>query len=175
MANVAQNIKRPTGLHIYEDNKGRDVYYDIFTKKGYVIQEKNRQTYSKYENRYLLVIILIILLCSITNMYLLSIIIGVVVAGVYEFSFRYKFLDGLVCLNNFKPDKKNSIIDQIASSGQKNKVIIKIVLYIALAVLIVLNGYRQNLSTLLMVICYIVAVFGIASAVVNFIALTRMK
>lgn len=172
---TVNNVKRPSGINIYVDEKGRDVYYDVFTKRGYVIQEKNRATYSKFENRYLLCLILIILLCSITNNYVLSIIIGVVVAIIYEVAFRFKFLETLVAINNFKPKEKYSIIDQIANSNQKQKTIIKAILYVALAVLIIINAYRQHLSTPLMILSYLVSVFGVASAVINTIALTKMK
>lgn len=172
---MANNVKRPSGIHIYVDDKGRDVYYDVFTKRGYVIQEKNRASYAKFENRYLLCIILTILLVSITNNYVLSIIIGVAVAIVYEVAFRGTFLSTLVAINNFKPKEKYSIIDQIANSNQKSKTIIKAILYIALAILIVINAYRQALSTPLMILSYLVSVFGIASAIVNIIALTKMK
>lgn len=175
MANTVNNVKRPSGIHIYIDDKGRDVYYDVFTKRGYVIQEKNRSTYARFENRYLLCIILIILLCSITDNYLLSIIIGVVAAIIYEIAFRFNFLTTLVAINNFKPKEKNSIINQIANSNQKQKTIIKVILYIALAVLIVINAYKQGLSTPLIILSYIVSLFGIASAIINIIALTRMK
>lgn len=172
---MATDVKRPSGIHIYLDEKGRDVYYDIFTKNGYVIQEKNRASYAKFENRYLLCIILTILLCGITNKYLLSIIIGLAVAIVYEIAFRASFLPTLVMLRNFVPKEKYSIVDQIAKSNQKQKTIIKVILYIALAILIVINAYRQQLSMPLMILSYLVSIFGIASAIINIIALSKMK
>ena len=41
-----------SGMHIYKDNHNRYVYYDIFTKNGYVIS--NVPSYRNYANRFIL-------------------------------------------------------------------------------------------------------------------------
>ncbi|MGB4985826.1 MAG: hypothetical protein WBO70_08645 [Erysipelotrichaceae bacterium] len=171
---MASVEKKPRGMHIYQDSKGRYVYYDIFTRNGYIINASSINKYYFFQNRYILSIILTVLLATLIPNPMTIVGIGFSTVAVLEFLFRAKYLTTLTTLTRFVPTTKKSFINQIVDADVLSKVIMKVILYLALAILIVLNGYEQKLGTFMMVVSYAIGVFALGMSGTYLIAAIKM-
>lgn len=167
------NTKRPTGLFIQENDKGQYVYKDMFVKGGYIISNDKAKKYGVYSLRYVIALITALLVDSFINNVLPSLIVGIFVAIVGEILFRVKFLPSCTYLPNYVKKKEESFLTTIIKNTPTSKKIIKIVLFLALAVLIVVNGIQQNYPIYGMVMCYIVSAASLVMCVIHVIALIK--
>ncbi len=170
-------MKKPTvtGRNIFQDDKGRNILYNFKTKTGYIIQEKDERAYRLYANRYVILIIMFVLLINfIKNLYLvfgLLLILGIML----EYSYRKRFIPSLTCIQNMKPFKKLSPIDSLVELGDKKRCLFLSIMYLALGILIVINGIQIKLSPFVMAGNVIVAIGAVYFAVINLIAYTKIK
>lgn len=164
-----------SGRNIYQDEKGRNILYNKNSGIGYLIQEKDERSYNMYKNRYVYVIIGVILAINFLADTWVCIGVGLLFAGFLEYRYRRNFLPSLVQITNFKPYKNVSLIDQIVNSGQANKVLISSILYVLFAVLLVLNGIQMKLNNLMMIANLALAFAAIIFSGVHIVAYTRMK
>ena len=91
-----------SGMHIYKDNHNRYVYYDIFTKNGYVIS--NVPSYRNYANRFILAAVVGILVYTFDfGKWTLPFALGaaLLVWAVMEYKFR-AFLRHQTLIMNFR-------------------------------------------------------------------------
>ena len=172
---MQQQKKRAVGRNIYLDDKGRDIYYDRISKNGYIITEADMRKFYYYQNRYVLILIAIVLGYNFIASLQTCILIGVVAGVIAEWTFRKKFLPSLTMLVGFKPEKRIPPYQQIAQNDPKNKIILKAVLYMLLAVLLVLNAWIEQLSSALFVLSCLVALVSVYAAVMNLLAIKEVK
>ena len=171
------NKQKVRGFHIYQDEKDRNIYYDWITKNAYVISDKNVGKYYFYQNRLVFAIIAFVLAVNFVLDTTASFILAVAIVVVMEILFRTRFLPSLTQIAKFKPTKtkRSSMIDQIAESNDKKKVMLKIFLYAAFGILLIINAYIEHLSQTLLGLSIVVGVISIVIALMHIIALTRMK
>lgn len=173
VANKNADGKKLSGIHIYVDDHGRTVYYDVLTKIGYLIDDYE-QAYRPFSMRFF------IGLCAgvVVNMFELPVpICAVIGVGVYifmEIKFRL-FLKKVPALLDFKPSKRVGFIES-AANDTSSRVILKLVLYLALAVLFVLNAYLEHYTGLILAVSWLLGFFGLFFAGINVMALNfQMK
>lgn len=172
---MAKNNNHVRGMNVYLDDKGRDVYYDrLFTKCGYLIQEKDKGTYAMYANRFIIPIIAAVLAMNFILTEKQSIIMGIGLYFILEALFRFKFLPSLTKLKKFKPTKKLRLVEQIQTLG-RNKLLLLSILLVVLAVLILINAYTEGYSGLVLVLNYIFAIGAVFYAVTYIRAFMQIK
>lgn len=93
-----------SGWHVYKDERGRAVYYDVFSKTGYILAN-NEDRYKQFSMRFVLGAIGFILMLMFDMPIWLCVLAGVAVYGFLEFRFR-RFLKNLVRVENFKCNEK---------------------------------------------------------------------
>ena len=152
--------KQIRSFSVYLDKNGNSIYYDRFTKCGYLLKEEVFAQFRTYNNRYLLAFMFGILAYNFITDLRWTILITVGIAVVMEFFFRKKFLTHLTKYPNFKPVVKA----QENNSEPKSKIIMRMVLYLAFAVLIVLNAYQQKYGNLILFTSYLAAVIAVYGA-----------
>ena len=83
---MAQNKSRKnnnsgniTGRNIYLDNHGQTVFYDVLTKKGYIIDSKVESKFYLLKNRFFLVAIVIILFGEYFSSWVQATITGIAI------------------------------------------------------------------------------------------------
>lgn len=174
---MATNKKKNniSGRNIYQDEKGRNILYNKNTGIGYLIQEKDERAYSMYKNRFVIVLIGVILALNFLAPPAICVGGGVITAGVLEFRYRKIFLPTLVQITNFKPYKNITLIEQMVTSGDKNKVLLYGILFILFAVLLIFNGIEMKLSNLLMILNLGLAFAAIIFAGFHLFAYTKMR
>ena len=163
------------GINIYLDDKGRDVYYDrLFTKCGYLIQEKNKGTYSLYANRFFIPIMVAVVTTNIIFTEQQSILMAIGIYILLEALFRFKFLPSLTKLKKFKPTNKLRLIEQIQTQD-RNKTLILAFLLMALAILIVLYAITEGYQGLYLLMCCLIGVGAAFFSIVYFAAVLKKK
>ena len=93
-----------SGWHVYKDERGRAVYYDVFSKTGYILAN-NEDRYKQFSMRFVMGAIGFILMLMFDMPIWLCVLAGVAVYGFLEFRFR-RFLKNLVRIENFKCNEK---------------------------------------------------------------------
>lgn len=165
-----------SGMHIYKDNHNRYVYYDIFTKNGYVIS--NVPSYRNYANRFILAAVVGILVYTFDfGKWTLPFALGaaLLVWAVMEYKFR-AFLRHQTLIMNFQPKERPPRILTAASSEGK-KIVLKIVLYIMFAGLIIALPFadKSNTDTTRVVICVAIGIIALGMACYQGYALSYKK
>ena len=135
-----------SGWHVYRDERGRAVYYDVFSKTGYILAN-NEDRYKQFSMRFVLGAIGFILMLMFDMPIWLCVLAGVAVYGFLEFRFRI-FLKK--CNEKMKSEASIKTLDT-------NKIILKMVLLLALAVLIIINAYNENYTGWMLTLNYVIS------------------
>lgn len=161
------------GMNVYFDSRQRPVYYDRFSKRAYLLKDVEK-TYQLYSMRFFLGIAAIVIIYAFKLPLWLCVVLGIAVYAFMEFKFR-RFLSNLTQMTNFVLEKKISKVD---AERQKplNKVILKIVLFILLATLLVINVKQQGYTGVVLYLNYAFAVASVFMALFElFACLTKNK
>ena len=149
---------RLSGRNIYTDKKGRVIFYDMITKKGYLVDKKHENSALFFKNRFVVLLFAAILFGATFLTWLQAAVAWAVMMAIAEFAFRRGFL------------KKLEVVNEA-----KGKVLVLIVLYLLLAVLVILNAYVEKYSVGLCVLSGGIALVGVYFAILHIVALTKMK
>ena len=152
-----------TGFNIYKDKKDRDIYYDMLTKEGYVITKYEVSKLNFYQKRFILPLIIFSLTYTIN---IFGFKFGIIGAGAAafltfvcaEYFFRFRFLNSMMVVPNFVPDKQENYFHQLANSSSLSSLIVKGLLYIALGILLVVFGYQESFQTIEWIVCIAITV-----------------
>lgn len=166
---------RLSGRNIYTDKKGRVIFYDMLTKKGYLVGKKNENSALFFKNRFVVILFAAILLGGTLLSLTQAVIAWAVMMALAEFAFRMSFLKKLEPVTDVDFEKRVSALQYIIENKEKGRVIALIVLYLLLAVLVVANAYVEKYSTGLCIFSGCISLVGLYFAVLHIIALTKMK
>lgn len=166
-----------TGRNIYIDKQGRTVYYKKSKQQGFVIRPGSETQFKAYYNRFLVGFVAIIFFdLLLLNNLILSIPLGVAIYLFMEFKWR-KLLNSYTMIQNFEPGKQQSSFNYIINLDTQ-QLVLRIILYTALAICLVLNIYTSpNIENnlLLTIGSYILAVLAIYMAGRLVYAITKKK
>ena len=143
-----------SGWHVYKDERGRAVYYDVFSKTGYILAN-NEQRYKQFSMRFVMGAIAFILILMFNMPIWVCLLAGVAVYAFLEFKFR-QFLKTLVRVENFKCNEKMKSEASIKTL-ETNKVILKMALLFALAILIIINAKNENYQGWMLYLNYVIS------------------
>lgn len=171
---------RVTGFNIYKDNHNRDVYYDRFTKEGYIINSSDVKQFNFYAKRFIVPVVVFALLYTLNIGGFEFGYLGAGVAAVFsilamEFVFRFRFLKTLTRIPNFRPTSKENYFDQLSESASKPMLLLRTLLYVALGSLLLVYAYQQHFSTFEWIVCGIISIIAIAAGIFHLIAAFRKK
>lgn len=159
--NQKQNVVGVSGLHIYLDERGRSIYYDVFSKCGYVLAN-NEARYRQYSMRFILGIIGFMLMLMFNMPIWLCILVGVLVYAFMEYKFR-SFLKTLVKIENFKCTEKAKVSSTVKQM-ETNKVIIKFVCLLLFSGLIIVNANNEGYTGWLLYLNYLISILAFVYA-----------
>ena len=164
------------GLFIYHDQKKGTIFYDIFTKRAFIITSSDVQKYLVYSSM-LPVCILVsfglmsILSLGLADMVILFIALMILSETIFRFFFFYKLPE----VKNWKPDEKGNIISFLENNYSSARLTLLIVLLLALAAVIPLYTYVEGMKGIEFYLNYLIAAAAIVLAVMVIIALVRQK
>lgn len=135
---MKMNLKQTEleGMNIYRDKKDQKVYLDPITKSGYVITPAKEKTFKTQSNVPLYTALVGVFCYALFDFsWWVSLLAMVIVFAILEYRFR-KFLGTCTRYANFKPNK----LHQPTSYSSPDSIIyLKIVLFGALAILLVVS------------------------------------
>lgn len=166
---------RLSGRNIYTDKKNRTIYYDIWTKRGYVVEPKLENKITFYKNR-LVIILFAAILCAGTFLSAQqSAVAGVIFFVLVELLYRVRVFKKMQVAEDFDRGRRITPLESILAHKSKEKVVMLAILYAAFAVLVMLNAFDQHYTSALMLLSVGGAVLGIYFCALHVIALTKMK
>lgn len=175
--NKQEQKNKVTGRNIYIDKRERTIYYKKTKKQGFVIKPGTETQFKAFYNRYILGFIAIVFLeILFLHNLVISIPLGLVAIIYMEFKWR-KLIDSYTMIQDFEPNEHRSSFDYIIGLDT-SALILRIVLYIALSVCLVLNIYTNaeiENNILLVIASYIVAALGLYMAGRFIYALSKKK
>lgn len=151
-----------SGINVFEDDKGRPYYVDRFTKTAYLLKDVEN-TYKFYSMRFFLGLMIGIIAYSFHLSTTVCILLGVAGYVFMEFRFRV-FLGRLTQNKNFKPKQKPGRIESEMQTDMQ-KVVIKLLLFIALGVLLIINAQQQNFKGFIQYANYVFVIFAFGMAI----------
>ena len=166
---------RLSGRNIYTDKKGRVIFYDRITKKGYLVDKQRENAAQFFKNRFVVLLFAAILFGATFMTWLQAAIAWAVMMVVAEISFRFGFLKKLEPVTDIDFERSVSALQYIVENKGKGKIIALIVLYLLLAVLVMLNAYVEKYSVGFFVFSGGIALEGVYFAVLHIIALVKIK
>lgn len=165
---------RLSGRNIYTDKKGRTIYYDFVTRQGYLVDKKNENSAQFYKNRLVVILFAAILFAGTFLTWIQAIIAWAVMMAVAEVMFRRSFLKKLEKVTDVDFEKRVSALQYTMENKETGRIILLAVLYLALAVLVVLNAYMEKYSLELLVLSGGIALVGVYFSVLHFVALIKL-
>lgn len=166
---------RLSGRNIYTDKKGRTIYYDFVTRQGYLIDKKSENSAQFYKNRLVIILFAAILFAGTFLTWIQAIIAWAVMMAVAEVMFRRSFLKKLEKVTDVDFEKRVSALQYTMENKEKGRIILLAVLYLALAVLVVLNAYMEKYSPELLILSGGIALVGVYFSALHTAALIKLN
>ena len=99
---------RLSGRNIYTDKKGRVIFYDMITKKGYLVDKKHENSALFFKNRFVVLLFAAILFGATFLTWLQAAVAWAVMMAIAEFAFRRGFLKKLEVVNDVDFERRVS-------------------------------------------------------------------
>lgn len=167
-----QASEEVAGIHIYKDDHNRYVYYDVFSKNGYVLSDIPK--YKTLSSRFIIAFVAGVLTATFEVTIYLSVLLGLAVYAFMEYKFR-AFLKRQTMLPNFKRKARPAKL-LTAASSETNKIYIRILLYFLAGILFILLILAEpQYATYLKVLCVLLSIGSFAMAIFQIYALFYKK
>ena len=138
--NTSYNARQLTGYNIYHNHdKNQTIYYDMFTKTGYIITNQYVANFSTWQIRLPLAIMASAFLVLFNVNLWLSILIGVATFAISTILFHTTFLKKLPVQVNFVKPKSLGIFRDIASRYPTRVLNIITIMFLAMATVMIVN------------------------------------
>ncbi|MBQ6335108.1 MAG: hypothetical protein IJI46_08585 [Erysipelotrichaceae bacterium] len=160
------------GIFIYQDPKQGTIFYDIFSRKGYILTSSDVKTYSLYTTIFPLSIIVAFGAMSLFNLnYLVTAIVFALAYLLGALAFRFMFFYKLPEAKNWKPVKKESIFLYLARGYSVTRLVILICLLIALSILMPIYANVSGYQGINLYGSYLVGAAALLGAIITIISL----
>ena len=152
------------GLHIYTDDKGRYVFYNIFNKTAYLLSAaEDIKKYGIFQTRLALAILVGFVVLNYLEMPILGVTLGVVIYVVMTVIFYTKFINGLAVVKDFDIEAQDSFLMRYLGPLSNTRIVVSIVLLVAISLLIIVNVNVSDFDELIVILNYVIS--GIAALV----------
>ncbi len=166
-----KNNNRLFGLHIYTDDKGRYIFYNIFNKTPYLLTSSDDiKKFTIYQTRLALSIVVGFFVLNFLEMPILGVSLGVVVYVVMTIFLYTKFIPNLAIAKNFDIKAQDSFLMRYLAPMSNTRIVIAVCLLMAISLLIIFNVRISDFDKLTVILNYIVSVVATIAAIVLAIA-----
>lgn len=163
------------GRNIYTDKKNRILYYDYFSKNGFIIKQDGLSILYIYKNRFFIILLSVILVTDIISSWLIAIALTAGLLLMLEILFR-RFYFSKLCVSPIHPNmKQKTLLTSLILARDPVKTLMKTILYFAFSILIVLNAYLQHASLMMYTLSIILSLAGLYYSVVHLLALIKIS
>ncbi len=170
-----RNVKAEdlAGLFIYQEPRNRTVFYDIVTRKGYLLNNVDVRTYTVYTA--------MLPLCTILALGLMSLfkLSGIQALGIFaafyllsELLFRFLFFWKRPVLPKFDPSAGGGFIASLSQKFSKQRLTALIVLLAGLDILMPLYAFTAKLEGITLYALYGITAIAVAGTIIAILALS---
>ena len=136
-----------SGIFIFQDPKRGTVFYDIFSRKGYILTSSDVRIYTVYSAMFPLCIVMAMLCVSMFRMsYLSAALIFLALYLVIAAGFRFGFFYKLPVAERWNPPKRESLFLYFARGDTMSRLLTLALLVFALTILMplyaLIEGYE---------------------------------
>ena len=172
----AMKASELNGLFIYHDQKKGTIFYDIFTKRAFIITTSDVQKYLVYTSMFPACILISFGVMSLLSLNLVDMMIMFIALMILSESlFRFFFFYKLPEVKNWKPEKKETVVSYLENNYSSARLTLLTVLLIALAAVIPLYTYIEEMKGIEYYLNYLIAAIALVFALIVIIALVRKK
>lgn len=132
MPRKVQKAKDLKGLFIYQDEHHGTVYFDIFSRNGYVLTSKDVRWYTLSIMFLPVAIILFYFALQFTSNFAMALVIAIGFYIACLIIYRFAFLYKLPCVENYNITKRKGIVENLSKNYSKQRLIVLIVMLVAL-------------------------------------------
>ena len=155
---MTNNNQKAIGFSMYNDDKGRTIYYDKVSKKAYLIDKKEESKFLFFSSRPATGFVVGYLAYYLTENWAIAIFAGVATYLTLLFFFRFMFLKDLIEVKNFVPGKKEPLALRLADRFDTSRIIVIIVLALVLSVGTIINAFISKYEGLTLYLNYALAI-----------------
>ena len=160
------------GLNIYQDPKRGTIFYDVFTKKGFILTSGDVKTYTIYTSMLPLCFIVAFAATSLFSLnYVGAFAIFAVLYTAVLIIFRVKFFYTLPEAEGWKPVKRDNIFVWMAMNFSRNKLFLLAAMLIALTIMMPIYANMEKMSGMTLYGSYAVAAVTLIGAIICIISL----
>ena len=165
------------GLSIYQDPKRGTIFYDIFTRRAFILTASDLKTYMTYSSMFPVCILIGV---GIMYLFKLDFLYSLLFAGiaylVMMILFRVLFFYKLPEVENWKPIKKDNLIEYLAKEYSSKRLLVLAILLILLTILMPINANMEKMEGVTLYGSYLCAlVTGIGTIIVIIAMITKKK
>ncbi|MCR5096421.1 MAG: hypothetical protein K6A70_06755 [Erysipelotrichaceae bacterium] len=162
-----------SGMYIYQDPKRGTIFYDIITRKGYILTSSDVKTYTIFTAMLPLCLVLALGMLSLfPNNYVIPVICFLVMFITYQVLFRILFFYKLPVAEKWHPLKRENIFISMARNFSKPRLLLLIGMLTVLSILMPIYTKMQNLSGINLYASYIVEALTVIVDFISIIALS---
>ena len=162
-----------SGMYIYQDPKRGTIFYDIITRKGYILTSSDVKTYTIFTAMLPLCLVLALGMLSLfPNNYVIPVICFLVMFITYQVLFRVLFFYKLPVAEKWHPLKRENIFISMARNFSKPRLLLLIGMLTVLSILMPIYTKMQNLSGINLYASYIVEALIVIVDFISIIALS---
>lgn len=162
-----------SGMYIYQDPKRGTIFYDIITRKGYILTSSDVKTYTIFTAMLPLCLVLALGMLSLfPNNYVIPVICFLVMFITYQVLFRALFFYKLPVAEKWHPLKRENIFISMARNFSKPRLLLLIGMLTVLSILMPIYTKMQNLSGINLYASYIVEALTVIVDFISIIALS---
>ncbi len=164
------------GLFIYHDQKKGTIFYDIFTRRAFIITSSDVQKYLVYSSMLPACIlisfgVMSLFSLSLADMAILFVALMILSESLFRFIFFYKLPE----VKNWKPEKREGLVSYLENNYSVARLTLLTVLLLALAAVVPLYTYIEEMKGIEYYFNYMIAIAALVFAVIVIIALIRKK
>ena len=160
------------GMNIYQDPKHGTVLYDWLTKKGYQLTSEDVR-WQQLSQAFLPVSVVIVYACyALFKLEMIpAIIVALIAYIVMRMIYRFKFLNSLPFVENYKRPDNGNIFKNTANNYSKTRLILLVVLAVALVAVTIVYIVVEKPEGGSKIGMYLLAVASVAMLIYSAIAL----
>lgn len=141
---------------VFKHPSGRIIYYDYLTNRAYTIPPEKQQQFPLYQNRYLVSLLVVALALVFEVPVWICLVGGLAVAIGFEIFFRKRYLPSFTYTERFNIEEAINMEKKVDKESFK-KTLLRIVVYSAFAIVLVLNAYDMEMSQTAVLACWAIS------------------
>lgn len=173
MPKKIQKARDLKGLFIYQDERHGTVYFDIFTRNGYILTSKDTRWYTLSITFLPIAVIVFYFSLQLKSGYPIAFASAIGFYAICSIAYRFAFLYKLPCVENYNINKRKSLIDNLTKTYSKQRLIVLVVFLVALVGTMSAYILTSDFTGILFYALWVIVGFVVVFLIMVIIALTR--